>query len=357
MITLDHVSASSSLPESRPPLRDISLEIDAGAIYGIYGPGGSGKSALLRLIGLRERPELGAVVVGGVNTAPMGVVALRKLRRNIVAVDAQVRMCADRTVAGNIAMPLERLGIGRRRQREIVEDLLDLTVLGATATALPTRVSRGQRRRAAIARALTVDPQVLTVDEPTAGLSAEEAGCVLATLDRVRAELGVTVVIATGNWGDVGKLCDSVAVLDAGRLLESGAVLNLVADQSSRTAQQLLPSITAEVGSHDFDKVAEVLLIGHATVGRLIPEACEQLDVDIATIAARTTRVAETPVARVRIGLRGERSDAALWWIGEHGGRVTSVYDSAPVLVVGKLAGRRRRSLLAVNTPPLAKSA
>lgn len=361
MITLDHVTMSSAAPSARrPELCDVSFEVGAGSIYGVCGPADSGRTALMRLLGLRARPTAGAVLVEGVNTAQVSSTSLGRLRRAFVAVDAPFVLCGERTVAGNIAMPLDRLDVWGRKRRHVVDELLDLSGLSWAAAASPSGLNDGQRRRVAIARALAAQPRVLLVDEPTAGLSSAESGCVLATLDRARAELGVTVIVGTSDCGDVRKVCDSVAVLAQGMLLESGTVLGLLTDPYSQTAQRVLPAVIPDAGSGgQFDQVADVVLIGHAAVERLIPETRERLRVEITTIGSATVRVARTPVARVRIGLRGARSDAALWWIGEHGGLVSPQSEPAPLLVRDRATrlGKRRATLTSSGPTRLANCA
>jgi len=138
------------------------------------------------------------------------------------------------------------------------------------------------------------------------------------------------VVLATRQAAVVRKLCDGVALLADGRLLEAGTVLSLLTDQSSYTARALLPKVTsAPQVAREFDAVADVLLVGHATVNTLLPAAADRNDVQIATISGGMTRVVETPVARYRIGVQGDRADQALAWIRDHGGLV-AVHTTAP---------------------------
>lgn len=326
MITVDKLSKTYHTSTPRRALHEVSLDIEAGALYGLLGPQGSGKSTLARLISLRDRPDTGAVRVDGVNTARLNDRSYRELRGRFHTVDPDAVLLPERTAAGNIAAPLERLGVHGPQRRELVGEALDLVGLTPAATTLLASLTEGQRRRVALARALVLQPTLLLVDDLTDGLDSAQAGGVLAAVDRARAELGVTVVLATRSADVVRKVCDHVAVLADGHLLESGAVLELLSDQDSHTARGLLPAVdTADTWLDGYDRIADVVLIGHSTVNTLVPEAGARVGVEINTVGGGTTRIGDTPIARYRLGLRGERADLALGWIGEHGGQVRVV--------------------------------
>lgn len=331
MITVENLTTPT--PESTT-LRDVSFEIDAGAVFGLLGRARSGTSTLARLLGLDEQPEAGAIRVDDVDTTRLDTRSLRDLRERFSLLEAYPSLRGERTVAGNIATPLERRGVDGPSRRERVLRLLDLVGLARAGAQHPGELDDGQRRRVALARALATDPAVLVVDEPTAGLDAEQAGAVLATLDRARAELGVTVVLATADADVVRKVCDSVALFADGRLLETGTVFDLITDQDSHLASRVLPR-TDVTGTDGYDVVADVTLIGHATVGTTLPTAMDRVGVEIDTLDGGTTRIGDVPVARYRIGLRGEKAAIALGWIGEHGGLVTPVRRTTRVATIG----------------------
>jgi D-methionine transport system ATP-binding protein len=324
VITVENLSKSFSA-NGNPvvALRDVSIGIDAGSLFGVVGPTGSGKSTLARCIGLQERPDRGVVRWDGLNTGALDGRRLREVRRQVGVLEAKPELHLERTVAGNIAAPLEQLGLDGPQRRTRVGNLLDLVGLTQRAVQRPSELSTGQRRRVALARALAVGPAVLLADDPTAGIQSEEAGAVLAVLDRARAELGVTVLVTTPDAAVVRRICDDVAMLEGGNLVERGKILDLVSDSSTRTAQALLPVIeTTRAQSARYARSVDVVLIGFASIGALLPEAASRFDVEVATIGGGVTRVGDTPVARFRLGLRGDQSDAALAWISEHGGHL-----------------------------------
>ncbi|GAB3487154.1 methionine ABC transporter ATP-binding protein [Amycolatopsis cihanbeyliensis] len=325
MITVENLS--KSFRSGNAPvvaLRDISLEIGAGSLYGVVGPEGAGKSTLARCVALQERPDRGTVRLDGLNTGTLDGRRLRELRRQVGVVDTQAALHAERTVAGNVAAPLERLRVDGPGRRDRVGKLLDLAGLTRRATQSPGELSAGQRRRTEIARALVTGPSVLLADDPTEGVGAEESAAVLTVLDRARAELGVTVVLTTKDGNVARRVCEDVALLEQGALVESGNLLGLLSDPGSRAARQLLPAIdTSPAQAASYDRVADVVLVGFAAVGALLPEAAGRFGTEFATIGGGLTRVGDTPVARFRLGLRGDQADAALSWIAERGARVT----------------------------------
>ncbi|WP_020670300.1 methionine ABC transporter ATP-binding protein [Amycolatopsis nigrescens] len=331
MITVENLSKSfpsngSNGAAGSPvlALRDVNIDVDAGALYGVVGPAGSGKSTLARCVALQERPDRGIVRLDGLNTGTLDGRRLREVRRQVAVVDAKPELYGERTVAGNVAAPLEQLGLDGPQRRSRVGNLLDLVGLTQRAAQRLSELTDGQLRRVAVARALATGPAVLLADDPTGGVRAEESGAVLTVLDRARAELGVTVLVTTPDPSVVRRVCDDVAVLEEGSLLERGKVLELVADPASRTAQALLPAIETGRGqSARYDRAVDVVLIGFAAVGALLPEAAARFDVELATIGGGLTRVGDTPVARFRVGVRGQLADTALAWIAERGGYVT----------------------------------
>lgn len=327
MITVENLS--KSFPGKTSPvvaLRDVSLDVSPGALYGVVGPAGAGKSTLARCVALKEKPDRGVVRFDGLNTAGLDGKRLREVRNQVAVLDTALH--AERTAAGNVAAPLEQLGVDGPRRRARVGQVLDLLGLTQRAGQLPAELSKGQQRRIAIGRALAAGPTVLLADDPTGDLEPEESGSVLTVLDRARAELGVTVLVTTKDDSVVRRVCDEVAVLDSGRVVENGSVLDLVTDPTSRLADALLPSIdTPPAHAARYDRAADVVLVGFAAVGALLPEASIRFDIELATIGGGLTRIGDTPVARFRIGASGSQADAALAWIADRGAHVTQALD------------------------------
>ncbi|AUS78352.1 methionine ABC transporter ATP-binding protein [Actinoalloteichus sp. AHMU CJ021] len=322
MITVENLTKSfPGKGEHVLALDGVSLSVPAGTVCGVVGPSGAGKSTLARCVALLERPDRGSIRVEGVDLVALRGRELRDARRRIGVVPQGDSLLRQRTAAGNVALPLESAGVAAPARRARVAELLDLVGLTNKAGSYPDQLSGGQRQRVAVARALAASPSVLLADEPTSALDPETTGSVLAVLDRVRSELGVTVLVVTHDMAVVRRICDDVAVLEGGRVVEHGKVLDLLTQPGSRITASLLPEVDQagttprEIGQYDV--VAEVVLVGFAAVGALLPEAAHRHDVELAILGGGLTRLGETPVARFKIGINGERSERALSWLAE----------------------------------------
>ncbi|WBS00895.1 ATP-binding cassette domain-containing protein [Pseudoduganella sp. SL102] len=202
-------------------VRDVSLDIGAGEIFGIAGRSGAGKSTLLRLFNLLERPDAGTVTVDGEELTRLGKRALRGARHNIGMIFQGFNLLQNATVADNVAFPLKiHGGHDRAAMARRVADCLALVHLEDKAQAWPAQLSGGQRQRVAIARALASGPAVLLCDEPTSALDAETTRSILATLADVNTRLGVTIVIVSHELDVLASLCHRVAVIEAGEVAE-----------------------------------------------------------------------------------------------------------------------------------------
>ena len=219
VIRIDHVSKSFG-PD--PVLRDVSLHVARGDIFGIVGQSGAGKSTLLRTINLLETPDSGAVVVAGRDLTRLAQRDLRAARQNIGMIFQHYNLLQNLTVFDNVAFPLRLHGmLNPPRLRRRVLDCLELVGLAPRADDHPGRLSGGQKQRVAIARALASQPEILLCDEPTSALDAETTRALLATLRTVNAELGVTIVIVSHELPALATLCNRVAVLDDGAVAET----------------------------------------------------------------------------------------------------------------------------------------
>jgi D-methionine transport system ATP-binding protein len=292
-------------------LDDVSLEVPAGTVCGVVGPSGAGKSTLARCIPLLERPEAGAVRVDGTDLVALDGAALRAERRRIGVVPQGDSLLRQRSVSGNVALPLEAAGVGRAERGARVGELLELVGLADKADAYPDQLSGGQRQRVAVARALAARPRVLLADEPTSALDPTTTASVLDLLERARAELGVTVLVVTHDMSVVRRICSTVAVLDHGRVVEQGSVLDLVTRPGSRTAAALLPP-TEDAPASGHAVVADVVLTGEAAAGPLLAATAAEHGAELALLGGGFTDLAGVPVARLRIGLDGAGAEAAL---------------------------------------------
>ncbi|EOW6736612.1 methionine ABC transporter ATP-binding protein [Cronobacter dublinensis] len=239
MITLEGLSKTYA-GEGRPALNDVSLTVPQGAVYGILGRSGAGKSTLLRCLNLLERPTSGRILMNGADITRLDDRALRQHRARTAMVFQHFNLLHARTVADNVAVPLEITGVPRPARRERVAELLELVGLADKADAFPSRLSGGQKQRVGIARALAARPQVLLCDEATSALDPDTTASVLALLADINRQLGLTIVLITHELEVVKAICDHAALLEDGRLVESGRLADLLTAPWSVLRQTLV---------------------------------------------------------------------------------------------------------------------
>ena len=225
MIVLDSVSKRYATKQgSFTAVHPLSLEIEQGEVFGLMGYSGAGKSTLLRLINLLERPDTGRVVVNGHDLTAMNAMQLRRERQNIGMIFQQFNLLSNRTVAGNVAFPLEIAGWQAMEIRQRVAECLEIVGLTERADHYPAQLSGGQKQRVGIARALASRPTVMLADEPTSALDPATTRSVLSCLQDINQRFNVTIVIVTHEMSVIRRLCQRTALLHQGRLLEVAQV-------------------------------------------------------------------------------------------------------------------------------------
>ena len=231
MIELTHISKDfASGGRTVHAVQDVSLLIGKGEIFGIIGFSGAGKSTLVRCINLLERPTSGSVTVDGKEMTALSARELRQARKKIGMIFQHFNLMPSRTVFGNVAYPLRGSGLSREQIADKVHRMLELVGIGDKAEAYPKQLSGGQKQRVAIARALANDPNVLLCDEATSALDPQTTKAILRLLKNLNEKLGITVVIITHEMAVVKEICDRVAVMEHGRVVEQGEVFNVFAD-------------------------------------------------------------------------------------------------------------------------------
>ena len=242
MIVVEGVSKTYA--DGQPAALDnVSLQIADGSIFGIVGRSGAGKSTLLRCLNLLERPTSGRILMDGQDLTRLTDKALRQQRQRIGMIFQGFNLLHSRNVADNVAVPLEIAGLPKAERAVRVEELLALVGLSDKAAAFPAQLSGGQKQRVGIARALAARPAYLLSDEATSALDPETTASILALLRDINRQLGVTIVLITHELEVVKAICDSAVSLAAGRVVESGTLLQLQADPSSRLGRSLAPSL------------------------------------------------------------------------------------------------------------------
>lgn len=240
MIQVSNVYKTYSGKEQVEAVRGINLTIEQGEIFGIIGASGAGKSSLLRCLNLLEVPTEGRVIIEGVELTGLNEKELRHQRQKIGMIFQHFNLLSSRTVAGNVEFPLEIGGIPVTERRRRVCELLELVWLSNRADHYPKQLSGGQKQRVGIARALANDPKVLLCDEATSALDPVTTRSILHLLKEINQKLGLTVILITHEMDVIKNICDRLAVMDQGVILEMGRVEEVFAAPQTRVTQELL---------------------------------------------------------------------------------------------------------------------
>lgn len=304
-------------------LEDVSLSVAPGEVFGVLGQSGAGKSTLIRCVNLLERPTSGTVEVDGKDLLSLSPRALREARQGIGMIFQHFNLFASRTVAGNVAYPLEVAGWRGEQIRPRVAELLELVGLSDKAEALPAQLSGGQKQRVGIARALAPRPKVLLSDEATSALDPETTRSVLGLLKELQRSLGLTVLLITHQMDVVKEVCDSVAVLEGGRLVEQGRVLELLSRPDTRLHGLCYAPFTV---ARDWPVRPGARLVGLSFTGEgagqpVVTQMARRFGVDANLLEGAVERVGDVRVGRLLFELTGE-TDAvgqALAFLREQG--------------------------------------
>ena len=302
-------------PAVGPVLEDVSLTIGQGDIYGIIGRSGAGKSTLVRCINNLERPTSGRVLVAERDITALSGADLRSARRDIGMIFQHFNLLSSRTVAGNVALPLEVIGLSRAEIDRRIPSLLDLVGLADKAKSYPSELSGGQKQRVGIARALATDPSVLLCDEATSALDPETTEQILSLLKDINRRLGLTIVLITHEMQVVRDIASHVAVLERGRLVEEGATFDVLAFPKSPVARSFLSGLVAhelpppverrlrsEAGP-DTDPVLRIVFSGDNAHQPIIADLVHRFPVEPNILFGRIDYVGDRPLGVLTLAL------------------------------------------------------
>ncbi|HEY4435344.1 virulence-associated ABC transporter ATP-binding protein SfbB [Lelliottia sp. V89_10] len=269
MIELDKVCVDFQTgrgPSTRA-VSDVSLTIAAGEIFGIVGTSGAGKSTLLRTLNALQRPSAGRVNVNGVEISALDGVDLRKARQRIGMIFQHFNLMHTRTVAQNVAFSLKAAGWERSKIAPRVTEILALVGLTDKANRYPVQLSGGQKQRVGIARAIANHPDVLLCDEPTSALDLETSATILALLKKINQQMGITIVLITHEMNVIKSICDRVAVMSGGEVVELGEVFDVFAHPQHPFTQQLVShtlnlTLPERLQQHLPGQLLKILFIG-----------------------------------------------------------------------------------------------
>ncbi|WP_214699365.1 MULTISPECIES: methionine ABC transporter ATP-binding protein [unclassified Exiguobacterium] len=226
---------------------DVSLTIDHGEIFGIIGYSGAGKSTLIRLLNRLESPSSGEIEVAGSELTKLSPKELRGVRKNVSMVFQHFNLLWSRTVAENISFPLELIGVPANERKRRVQELVELVGLAGREDSYPSQLSGGQKQRVGIARALATNPEVLLCDEATSALDPKTTDSILELLVSINKKLGLTIVLITHEMHVIQKICHRVAVMEAGKVVETGQV----SDVFQHPKQPITKEFVKQIGAVD----------------------------------------------------------------------------------------------------------
>ena len=321
MIEFHHVQKTYRVSgRDVPALQSTDLRIEQGQVFGLIGHSGAGKSTLLRLINRLEEPSAGRILVAGEDVTALDATGLRRFRRQVGMIFQHFNLLSSKTVAANVAMPLELAGeLSREQITQRVAELLARVGLSEHANKYPAQLSGGQKQRVGIARALSTNPKILLCDEATSALDPQTTAQVLQLLAEINRELGLTIVLITHEMDVIRRVCDQVAVMDGGYIVEQGPVAQVFLHPQHPTTrrfvqedEQVDENEQRDDFAHVSGKILRLTFQGEATYAPLLGTVARETGVDYSILAGRIDRIKDTPYGQLTLALTGGDIDAAL---------------------------------------------
>jgi D-methionine transport system ATP-binding protein len=311
MIELKNISKQFHTAEGTVfALKNVSLSIPDGDIFGIIGMSGAGKSTLVRCMNMLERPSAGQIEIDGVNLGELSEAKLRDVRRNIAMIFQGFHLLMQRNCLKNVCFPLELAGKSKAEAKKRALELLQIVGLGDKANAYPAQLSGGQQQRVAIARALATDPKVLLCDEATSALDPTTTNAILELIRRINETLGITVILITHQMSVVESICKHVAILDNGEVVEQGDVTEVFSHPKSAAARQLVfpeGGADALVVGESGERFIRVIFNGaEATGAPLIARMAVEKGIEANIAYASTKSIGGKAYGSMLLGITGD---------------------------------------------------
>ncbi|MGG3887611.1 methionine ABC transporter ATP-binding protein [Metabacillus fastidiosus] len=318
-------------------LKDINLTIEKGDIFGVIGFSGAGKSTLLRTVNLLEYPTSGTVIVEGKNLAALSNKELREAKKNIGMVFQHFNLLNSKTVFHNIAMPLLLSKKGKEEIKNRVDELLHFVGLEDKAASYPDQLSGGQKQRVGIARALATNPSILLCDEATSALDPQTTTAILQLLKRINKKYNITILMITHEMEVIKQICNNVAVMENGRIVESGQIINIFANPKTETTRNFIRSVIRDeipetvyelLSKKDkFSRIFKIDFLGLSTGQPLVSRVAKMFDVQINILYGNITELQNIPFGNLIVELIGDNReiDRALKFIHDQKVKVTEV--------------------------------
>ncbi|SDG43342.1 methionine ABC transporter ATP-binding protein [Phytopseudomonas seleniipraecipitans] len=302
-----------------PALQPCDLHIERGEVFGIIGHSGAGKSTLLRLINRLEEPSGGRIDIDGVDVTALGADGLRQFRQQVGMIFQHFNLLSSKTVAANVGMPLKLAGVPAKEIELRVAALLERVGLKDHASKYPAQLSGGQKQRVGIARALATRPKILLCDEATSALDPQTTASVLQLLAEINRELGLTIVLITHEMDVIRRVCDRVAVMDAGVIVEQGSVADVFLHPQHATTkrfvqedEQVDENDQRDDFAHVQGRILRLTFQGESTYSPMLGQVARDTGIDYSILAGRIDRIKDTPYGQLTLALSGGDIDAAL---------------------------------------------
>ena len=289
-------------------LKNISLTIPDGEIYGIIGMSGAGKSTLVRCINMLERPTEGRILIDGVDIGKLTESQLRKERRDITMIFQGFNLLMQRNCLKNVSFPLELAGVNRREAKKRATELLETVGLGDKTKSYPAQLSGGQQQRVAIARALATHPKILLCDEATSALDPQTTHAILSLIRELHDKLGLTVIIITHQMSVIEEICTKVAILDNGTVAEEGSVSRIFTAPASEAAKRLVYPENYEnmAGIDEGERIIRVVFNGaDAAKTPLIARMAMEKNIAASILSASTRSIGDKAYGNILLGISG----------------------------------------------------
>ena len=352
MITLNNVSVEFVGKETTiKAVEKVQLTVGKGDVFGIVGYSGAGKSTLVRTINLLQRPTAGSVIVSGQDLLSLNPKQLRAARKKIGMIFQHFNLMGSRTIAENVAYPLRTSGMSKTEIKEKVRDLLKLVGLTDKSAAYPSQLSGGQKQRVAIARSLANDPEVLLCDEATSALDPKTTLSILELLKELNQKLALTIVIITHEMQVVKEICNKVAVMENGLVVEEGDLVSIFTKPKERITKEFINTAThveqalEKILKHPTlldlqtnDVLATISYVGESTSDPLIATLTTRFGVTTNILFGNVEFLQETPVGNLIVVLSGEpgRREKAIAYLKSKNVKVTLIHHHQQVISLKK---------------------
>ncbi len=312
MITINNLTKTFESESTRVKAIDgISLNIDKGQIFGIIGYSGAGKSTVLRCINRLEEPTSGQILIDGVDISSLSKEDLRRERKNIGMIFQNFNLLAQENVFNNIAFPLKAEKLAKNQIEERVNLLLKYVELEDKKYSYPRELSGGQKQRVAIARALANNPKVLLSDEATSALDPKTTKSILQLLSKIQKEMGLTIVMITHQMEVVKEICERVAIMENGRIVEENTVKEIFRNPKTKTAKLFIDSLQGDVEEEFLDpqffkgKLIRLSFLGENSKAPIVSKLIKTFDVDVNILSGNINKLQESNVGHLILELIG----------------------------------------------------